>query len=74
MSIGKGSLAIAQAGLLRDMAATTHPDYYTKVEIICQDAARRGDLEQTNPNSSPNKMSNRIHSWLNFLFHILPPQ
>ena len=29
------------------MAATTHPDCYTKMEIICKEAARRGDLEQT---------------------------
>ena len=47
MSIGTGSLILAQAGLLQGMAATTHPDYYTKMEIICQEAARRGDLEQT---------------------------
>lgn len=47
MSIGTGSLVLAQAGLLQGMAATTHPDYYTKMEIICKEAARRGDLEQT---------------------------
>lgn len=62
MSIGTGALAIAQAGLLRDMAATTHSDCYTETEIICQEAARRGDLEQTNPDSSHNRMLNRIHS------------
>ncbi|KAL8658962.1 MAG: hypothetical protein Q9202_007342 [Teloschistes flavicans] len=47
MSIGTGSLLLAQAGILQGLAATTHPDYYTKMEIICKDAARRGDLEQT---------------------------
>ena len=47
LSIGTGSLILAQAGVLQGMAATTHPDYYTKMEIICKDAARRGDLEQT---------------------------
>ena len=47
MSIGTGSLFLAQAGLLQGLAATTHPDYYTKMEIICKEAARRGDLEQT---------------------------
>ena len=47
MSIGTGSLILGQAGLLQGMAATTHPDYYTKFEIICKEAARRGDLEQT---------------------------
>ncbi|KAL8637617.1 MAG: hypothetical protein Q9228_005131 [Teloschistes exilis] len=47
MSIGTGSLLLAQTGILQGLAATTHPDYYTKMEIICKDAARRGDLEQT---------------------------
>ena len=47
LSIGTGSLILAHAGLLQGLAATTHPDYYTKMEIICQEAARRGDLEQT---------------------------
>ena len=47
MSIGTGSLILAQAGVLQGMAATTHPDYYTKMEIICKEAARRGELEQT---------------------------
>ena len=47
MSIGTGSLLLAQTGILQGMAATTHPDFYTKMEIICKDAARRGELEQT---------------------------
>ena len=47
MSIGTGSLILAQAGLLQGMSATTHPDYYTKMEIICKEAARQGNLEQT---------------------------
>lgn len=47
MSVGTGSMILAQAGILQGLAATTHPDYYTKMEIICRDAARRGDLEQT---------------------------
>lgn len=47
LSIGTGSLILGHAGILQGMAATTHPDYYTKMEIICKDAARRGDLEQT---------------------------
>ena len=47
LSIGTGSLALAQAGVLQGLAATTHPDYYTRMEIICKEAARRGDLEQT---------------------------
>ncbi|KAL8888333.1 MAG: hypothetical protein Q9192_006190 [Flavoplaca navasiana] len=47
MSIGTGSLLFAQSGILQGLAATTHPDYYTKMEIICKEAARKGDLEQT---------------------------
>lgn len=47
LSIGTGSLILGQAGVLQGMAATTHPDYYTKMEIICKEAARKGDLEQT---------------------------
>ena len=47
MSIGTGSLLLGHAGLLQGLAATTHPDAYVKLELICQEAARRGDLEQT---------------------------
>jgi putative intracellular protease/amidase len=47
MSIGTGSLILGQAGILQGLAATTHPSYYTKMEIICKEAARQGDLEQT---------------------------
>ena len=47
MSIGTGSLFLGAAGLLQGMGATTHPDHYIKLEIVCQEAARRGDLEQT---------------------------
>ena len=47
MSIGTGSLILGATGVLQGLAATTHPDYYTKMEIICKEAARKGDLEQT---------------------------
>ena len=47
LSIDTGSLFCAQAGVLQGLAATTHPDLYTKMEILCKEAARRGDLEQT---------------------------
>ena len=47
LSIGTGSLLFAHAGLLQGLAATTHPDHYTRLENTCKDAARRGDLEQT---------------------------
>lgn len=45
MSICTGSLFLAQAGLLAGLGATTHPDYYTKMEIVCKEAAAR-DLEK----------------------------
>ncbi|KAL9096426.1 MAG: hypothetical protein Q9165_001423 [Trypethelium subeluteriae] len=41
MSICTGALFVAQTGILQGLSATTHPDYYTKLEIICADAARR---------------------------------
>ncbi|KAF2092958.1 class I glutamine amidotransferase-like protein [Rhizodiscina lignyota] len=47
LSICTGSLFLAKAGVLQGLAATTHPNYYTKLEILCQEAARKGDLEQT---------------------------
>lgn len=48
MSVCTGSLLLAQAGVLQGLSATTHPDYYTKFEVICQKAAQQGDLQQTN--------------------------
>jgi len=47
MSICTGSLFLAQAGILCGLAATTHPDYYTKMEIICKEAAARELDKQT---------------------------
>ena len=47
LSISTGSMFLAKEGILQGLAATTHPDYYTKFEIMCQEAARKGDLEQT---------------------------
>ncbi|KAI9835505.1 MAG: hypothetical protein M1837_003707 [Sclerophora amabilis] len=47
LSIGTGSLILGQAGVLQGMAATTHPNYYTKIENICKEAARQGELLQT---------------------------
>jgi hypothetical protein len=38
---------LAQQGILQGMGATTHPDLYTKFEILCQQAARKGDLALT---------------------------
>jgi transcriptional regulator GlxA family with amidase domain len=47
LSVCTGSLFLAKAGILQGLAATTHPNYYTKLEILCQEAARKGELEQT---------------------------
>lgn len=47
VGVSSGALLLAHAGLLQGMAATTDPDLYTKMEILCKEAARRGDLEQT---------------------------
>ena len=41
LAIDVGSLLLAQQGMLEGLAATTHPDYYTRLETICQDAASR---------------------------------
>jgi transcriptional regulator GlxA family with amidase domain len=41
-SVCTGSLMLAQTGVLQGLAATTHPDHYTKLETLCQAAAARG--------------------------------
>lgn len=41
LAIDIGALLLAQQGMLEGLAATTHPDYYVRLETICQDAARR---------------------------------
>ncbi|KAI1377782.1 class I glutamine amidotransferase-like protein [Hypoxylon crocopeplum] len=47
MSICTGSLLLAEAGILAGLSATTHPDYMTKFEIICSNAAQRDLQERT---------------------------
>jgi transcriptional regulator GlxA family with amidase domain len=39
-SVCTGSLFLAKAGVLQGLAATTHPDYYLKLEKLCQDASQ----------------------------------
>ena len=41
LAIDVGSLLLAQQGMLEGLAATTHPDYYTRLETICQEASSR---------------------------------
>lgn len=41
MSVCTGSMFLAEAGLLGGLSATTHPDYITKLEILCSNVAMR---------------------------------
>lgn len=41
MSVCTGALFLAETGILSGLAATTHPDYITKLEILCSNAAQR---------------------------------
>lgn len=41
LAIDTAALLLAQQGLLQGLAATTHPDYYTRLETICQEASIR---------------------------------
>jgi len=41
LAVSTGSLILGQQGLLEGLAATTHPDYYTRLETVCQDASSR---------------------------------
>jgi putative intracellular protease/amidase len=47
MSICTGALFLGNLGLLAGLAATTHPDYYTRFENICKEAAQRDMSERT---------------------------
>ena len=47
LSVCTGSLFLAQAGILSGLSATTHPDYLTKFEILCSQAATQNLAERT---------------------------
>ncbi|PHH64598.1 hypothetical protein CDD81_4209 [Ophiocordyceps australis] len=47
LSICTGSILLAQEGILSGLSATTHPDYMTKFENVCSDAATRNLTERT---------------------------
>ncbi|KAB5536053.1 class I glutamine amidotransferase-like protein [Coniochaeta sp. 2T2.1] len=47
LSICTGSLFLANQGILSGLSATTHPDYLTKFEIACSQAAQRDLTERT---------------------------
>ena len=41
MSVCTGSMFLAEAGILGGLSATTHPDYITKLEILCSNVSMR---------------------------------
>lgn len=47
LSVCTGSLFLAQQGILAGLSATTHPDYLTKFENLCSQAATRDLGERT---------------------------
>ena len=47
LSVCTGSLFLAKEGILSGLSATTHPDYMTKFENLCSDAATRNLQERT---------------------------
>ncbi|OCK75313.1 class I glutamine amidotransferase-like protein [Lepidopterella palustris CBS 459.81] len=47
LAVCTGSLFLAQQGLLQGLAATTHPDFYTRFETICQESSTRDLSERT---------------------------
>ncbi|RMD40260.1 hypothetical protein DV735_g4861, partial [Chaetothyriales sp. CBS 134920] len=47
LAIDTAALFLARLGLLQGLAATTHPDYYIKMEKLCQAAAARDTQERT---------------------------
>lgn len=46
MSVCTGSMFLAEAGLLAGLSATTHPDFVTKLEILCSSVALRDMAER----------------------------
>lgn len=46
MSVCTGSMFLAEAGVLAGLSATTHPDYITKLEILCSSVAMRDMAER----------------------------
>jgi putative intracellular protease/amidase len=47
LSVCTGSLLLARENILSGLSATTHPDYLTKFENVCSDAATRNMTERT---------------------------
>ncbi|KAF1346915.1 ThiJ/PfpI family protein [Delphinella strobiligena] len=47
LSICTGSLFLAETGILAGLCATTHPDYITRLESMCQSSAQHNLTERT---------------------------
>ncbi len=47
LAVDTAALLLAKLGLLQGLGATTHPDYYIKMEKLCQEAAATDTLERT---------------------------
>ncbi len=47
LAVDTAALFLAKLGILQGLAATTHPDYYIKMEHLCQEAAARDTEERT---------------------------
>lgn len=47
LAIDTAALFLAKAGLLQGLGATTHPDFYIKLEHACQEAAANDTQERT---------------------------
>ena len=47
LAVDTAALLLAKLGLLQGLGATTHPDYYIKMEKLCQAAAANDTQERT---------------------------
>lgn len=47
LSVCTGTLFLAQQGILAGLSATTHPDFITRLEILCSEATKRDLGERT---------------------------
>jgi putative intracellular protease/amidase len=47
LGVDTAALLMAKAGILQGLAATTHPDFYIKMEHLCQEASNTDTQERT---------------------------
>lgn len=60
LSICTGSLFLAQQGILTGLSATTHPDYLTRFENLCSQAATRELAERTDVDEDARYVVNNL--------------